>query len=253
MDVKIDLKSVSYGKRTVLHDVRLNIPTGSFTAVIGRNGSGKSTLLSAVAGIVPYTGEITLGDVKLSDMTPRERAGKIAVMLQQVKTPHITVEELVALGRSPHIGIGAKMTDRDLECIEKAIRDAELEEIRNCFVDRISGGEVRRSYLGMALAQDTQVLLLDEATAFLDVDREMRFWEMIEKKRRNSKKTVISVMHDLSAAVKYADNVLLVDNGTTVYFGDVETLLRDELVERTFSVKRFPSEYDGEKRIFFST
>lgn len=253
MDIKISLNSVSYGRNTVLRNIDVEIPSGTFTAVIGRNGCGKSTLLSAMAGIIPYSGEILLDSHELSDMTPRERAKRVAIMLQQTKTPHITVEELVAFGRGPYIGIDSKMTDEDTDRIENAIRDAELETIRGCFVDRISGGEVRRSYLGMALAQDTAVLLLDEATAFLDADREMRFLDMIDKKRRESKKTVISVMHDLSAAVKYADNVLLIDNGTSTFFGSTEELLATDLVERTFSVKRFTVDHGDERRIFFST
>ena len=253
MELKININSVSYGKRAILKDVNLEIPEGTFVAVIGRNGCGKSTLLSAVSGIIPYSGEIMLDGTDISAMTSRERARQIAIMLQQTKTPHITVSELVAFGRSPHVAMGAKMTEEDLNVIETAIRDAELECIRNCFLDRISGGEVRRSYLGMALAQDTPILLLDEATAFLDTDREMRFLDMIDKKRRESKKTVISVMHNLSAAVKYADSVLLIDNGTSAFFGKTEELLSTDILERTFFVNRFTSVSEGEERIFFST
>ena len=253
MDLKIDITSVYRGKKQILRDINAEIQKGSFTAVIGRNGCGKSTLLLAIAGIIPYTGSVTLGKSDLRDMTSRERAKLVAVMLQHTSTPHITVSELVSLGRSPYAGNFARLGEHDNEIIENAICDAELCDVRNCFVDRISGGEVRRSYLGMALAQDTPLLLLDEATAFMDVDREMRFLDMIEKKRLDSRKTVISVMHDLSAAIKYADNVLLIDNGTAAFFGTVEELLSTDLVEKTFSVKRFIVDTNGKKRIFFST
>lgn len=253
MELKIDLGSVSYGKRTVLRDVSFTVPSGSFTAVIGRNGCGKSTLLYALCGLIPYEGSVLLDGCELMTLSRRERARRIAIMLQQTKAPHITVSELVALGRSPHIGMGKRMSETDIESIENAIRDAELSDIRASFADRISGGELRRSYLGMALAQETPILLLDEATAFLDTDREMRFLNMIDKKRRESGRTVISVMHDLSAAVKYADRILLIDKFGVAFFGDASALLATDLIERTFSVKRFTALCDGEERTFFSS
>ena len=253
MELKINLKSVSYGKKQILRNIDVTVPSGSFTAVIGRNGCGKSTLLYAISGIITYDGDVLFDGDELSCMSRRERAGKIAIMLQQTKAPHITVEELVSFGRSPYVGLGARLTKNDTESIEGAIRDADLCDIRHCFADRISGGELRRSYLGMALAQDTPVLLLDEATAFLDTDREGRFLDMIDKKRKESKKTVISVMHDLSAAIKYADNVMLIDGGTVAFFGRTEELISTDLIEKTFFVKRFTADDCGVKRIFFST
>ena len=252
MDLKIDIISASYGKKKIIGDISVNIPSGSFTAVIGRNGSGKSTLLYAIDGIIPFEGSIMAGDADISSASASERARLVSIMLQQTKNPHITVEELVSFGRRPYRGFGEAMTKEDLDAVERAISDAELSEIRGCYLDEISGGELRRSYFGMILAQNTPIVLLDEATAFLDTDREMRFLDMMDAKRRADGKTVISVMHDLSAAMKYADNVMLIDGGRLIFFGSVEDILKTDLIERTFSVKRYTACTDCGERIFFS-
>ena len=169
-----------------------------------------------------------------------------SLLPQELRRPHIKVCDLVAYGRTPHLGFGAPLCDADLSIIDRAVSSASLSDIRECYLDRISGGELRRAYFGMILAQNTDLVLLDEATAFMDAEFERRFFEM--QKELSREKTVISVVHNLSSALNFADNILLVDGGAQMFFGTPSQLLNTDLVERIFSVKRF--EADGS--VFFA-
>jgi len=244
--LEVNIKKAGYKNKAVLRNISFSIPEKSFTAVIGRNGSGKSTLLSVLSGLAYYDGRVTVDSKELRELNGRERAARISLMLQQLRRPHITVRELVAFGRSPYLGIGKKLGENDRQIIEMSAKKADVSEIFDSYADEISGGELRRAYFAMLLAQDTDVVLLDESTAFMDVDYESKFFALA--KSLSAEKTVISVIHNLDLAIKYADNVLLLDKGEKVFFGGVEDLLSHELIEKHFSVKRYVT--DG--KIFFA-
>ena len=246
MAIDIDIKRAFYGRREILKNISFAPTDSSFTAVIGRNGSGKSTLISTISGLAQYEGRVTIEgeDIKLCDR--KKLATRISLVPQELRRPHITVEELVSYGRRPFLKLGEGPRDIDRELISKAMSDADLYDIGDKYLDMISGGELRRAYFGMMLAQDTGVVLLDEATAFMDADFERRFIGM--QRELAMTKTVITVMHNLSLALSSADNILLLDNGEQIFFGSPEELLSTDLVEKTFSVKRYSS--DG--KIFFA-
>lgn len=250
--LSIQIQTVSHRRRGILHDVVFAAVPGTFTAVIGRNGCGKSTLLSALGGILPYTGSVTLDGTEVSAMTPRERARKISLMLQLLRTPHVTVEELVSFGRHPWRKNGEPMTAHDAEAIESAICDAELTDLRHSYIDRISGGEQRRAYLGMQLAQDTPVMLLDESTAFMDADHEGHFLALLLELCIARNKTVVAVMHSMENALRFSDQVILIDGGTVRFAGTPEKLLEGTLIEEVFRLRRYSAEDEtGELRTFF--
>ena len=171
-----------------------------------------------------------------------------SAVLQSLNAPHVTVGELVSFGRAPYRALGRSLSSSDLEKIDRALQTADLVSLQNCYADCISGGELRRAYLGAVIAQDTDTVILDEATAFMDADYQHRFLQTVCSLEKEEKKTVISVMHDLGAAVRYADNILLLDRGRQLFFGSVAELLATDLIERTFGVRRFTT--DG--RIFFA-
>lgn len=221
-------------KHTVLHDVQVIIPTHSFTAVIGRNGCGKSTLISCIAGLLSYEGTISLGGHPLEHLSLRERAAKIAVMQQSLRTPHISVETLVSFGRQPYLSLSGVLGAADHAAVETAMQMACLFDIRNQYLDRLSGGELRRAYLGMALAQDTPLLLLDEATANMDIDYEASFLSLLKTLPKEQNRTVISVMHNLSAAVRYADHILVVDGGSVCFFGTPDAFCISDIPKNVF-------------------
>lgn len=247
MNLEVKIKAAGYGKKTVINNICFTAPRGTVTAVIGRNGCGKSTLIHAVAGVTDYKGKIAFDGVDTASLSPKKRASVISAIFQHPRRPHITVRELVLLGRNPKRRALSPYCDRDSAKVEECLERACLTEIADCTLDKISGGELKRAYFGMILAQDADVVLLDEATAFMDVDNENEFLHMIKKLAACDKKTVVSVMHSLELAVRYADNVLLLDSGRQLFFGKTEELLDTELIEKTFGVSRIVA--DG--NIFF--
>lgn len=232
----IRIREIRYpGTKTpVLRDLDVSVPEKTFTAVIGRNGSGKSTLVSCIGGLLPYDGTVTLDGQALEKMSVGARAGKIAVMRQSLRAPHITVEKLLSFGRQPYLGLSGMLGEADRRAVEKAIRLTSLDAIRYRYLDGISGGELRRAYLGMALAQDTPLLLLDEATANMDVDYEASFLSLLRTLPRTHGKTVMAVMHNLTAAVRFADAVMVIDGGGVRFHGTPEDLCAGTLMEEIF-------------------
>ncbi len=247
MSLSVALHEVRRGRHIVLSDIAFTAQNNSFTAVIGRNGCGKSTLVSCIASLIPYTGEISLDGTSLPAMSPQKRASRIAVMLQQLRTPHITVRDLAVFGRSPYLGIGGRLTAADEQRIQNALALAELTEIADCYLDRISGGELRRAYLGMVLAQDGDILVLDEPTANMDSDHNAQFVNKLCR-LRDSGKTVIAVMHDLTQAMK-ADRIVLLDQGKQLFSGTPGDFVSSGFSESVFHASPVVMP-DGE--VFFS-
>ena len=235
-----DIRNLSafYGKERAIGPLDFSVPDGSFTAVIGRNGSGKSTLLSCLAGLRSYRGEILVDGVSLSHLRGRERARRISLLPQHIRSPHICVETLVRFGRNPYLPLGGKLSDGDLFHVEEAMRAAHLMMLRTRYVDTLSGGEKRRAYLGMTLSQDAPTMLLDEATANMDLCIEAQFWQIVKKRQCEQGKTVIAVMHNLSDAVRLADRIVLLDHGTLCFAGTTEDFLMTSLPEEVLFVRR---------------
>ncbi len=247
MSIKIDIKSAGWGRARVLGGIRAHLPDGSLIAVIGRNGSGKSTLVGALLALADYEGDISYGGVSLSGMTSRERARTVSGILQRPTSPHITVEELVALGRSPYKKDGGSDSVREQRMVDEAITRASLDSLRTSYLDKISGGELKRAYFAMLLAQNTQNVLLDEATSSMDADYENEFLKLAHSLAHEAGRCVVSVMHNLEYAVKYADYILLLEGGEAKFFGKRDELLQTDIIESSFNLKR--CEADG--RVFF--
>lgn len=237
-DLHIRIDAVRYpGGRVVLRDVDVTLPAGSFTAVIGRNGSGKSTLLSCAAGLLSFSGTVTYGGIRLDTLSCAARARLIAMTQQRLRAPHITVSELLAYGRQPYLGMLRRPDASDRAAIADAASFAELAPLYDRYLDTLSGGELRRAYLGMAAAQDTPVLLFDEPTANLDMDYEEAFLEKLSALQRTRGKTAVVVLHNLSAALTYADRILLIDGGTVRFAGTTEALCTSGLLREVFGAQ----------------
>lgn len=241
--LKVKGLSVSYGKQKVLSGLDFEIERGSMTAIIGRNGSGKSTLLSALSGALECSGEILLDGRPLHEIPRAERAKKIAFLPQIMPSPQITVRELVSLGRSPYTGLSGRMGKGDAEAVEKAIDRVGISHVADKRADKISGGELRLSYLAMILAQDTEIILLDEPSAFMDIANERRMCQILQELKETEGKTVTVAMHSLSAAVSFADRVLITDRGNLAFCGTRDACLEAEIIEKNFTVTKHT---DGE-------
>ena len=250
--LEIENLSVGFGNRQVLSDVSFSLRPHRLTVMVGRNGSGKSTLLSCINQQIPYTGTICDGQRNLALTPPRERAQAIAILPQALPAPHITAREMVSLGRNPWLDFTGRLTGADKQAVEAALRDADALELAQRYTDTLSGGERQRVALAMILAQNTPVALLDEPTAHMDLKYEAAFLELLQKLKQERKKTFLVVLHDLTLAARYADDLIVLDGGKMVFSGSKEDCLEQRILEKTFGLRRFAIAAEGEKRIFFA-
>lgn len=242
--------SVRLDGKEILKDISFALRPNRLTVLVGRNGSGKSTLLSCVNRQIRFNGTILAGEENLANISPRERAKLVAFLPQQIPAPHITAREMVSFGRNPYLNITGRMTDRDKLTVAEALEAAGAAFLAERYVDTLSGGERQRVALAMILAQDTPLLLLDEPTSHMDLPYEAAFLQKLVDIK--TEKTVLVVLHDLSQAVRYADDILVLDRGTLVFAGTGEECLAQEVLERTFSLRRFTAWDHSENRVFFT-
>ncbi len=240
--------SVRYGTKAILDDVSFSLRPHRLTVLVGRNGAGKSTLFGCVGQQVAYTGTITEGEKNLALVSPRERAKSIAILPQSLPSPHITGRELVSLGRNPYLDFTGRLAQQDKQAVENALRDADALELAERYVDTLSGGEKQRVLLAMILAQNTPIALLDEPTAHLDLGYEAAFLELLQKLKKERKKTFLLILHDLNLAARYTDDLIVLEGGRVAFAGSREECLEREVLEKTFCLRR----YTVEDRIFFS-
>ena len=235
--------SVGYDHRYVIRDVNLSFEPGTIYTIIGKNGSGKSTLLKSCSGLLtPKVGSVLLDGKELSKHSSSQRAQKVSYLSQSTSIPNITVERLMAHARFPHLSYPKKLRQEDTSIIYTAL--GEMKAV--CFVHdslrELSGGERQRVYLAMQLAQETDILLLDEPTTYLDIEYQLSLMELLQKLKAQGK-TVIMVLHDLQQALKYSDHIIAIDAGKEIYTGTPEEILKNGVLKKVFHVDVQPSEY----------
>ncbi len=233
----ITVKNINYNveDKRILNNVNINFNKGRITSIIGKNGSGKTSLLKCIASLNKYNGNILYDKVCLLEIERRERAKYIAYLPQEHVIPDITVNALVEHGRFPHIGFGRTLSKIDKEKIEYAIKLTNIRDILYKNVKTLSGGERQRTYLAMIIAQDTEVLILDEPTTFLDINYQIEIFDIL-KTLRNNGKTIILVIHDLQQAFTYSDDIVLLDKGNVVNSGDKNELVNDPNIREIFNI-----------------
>lgn len=249
----LELKNIRVvkNKKEILKNVTVSLKPHTLTVVIGKNGSGKSTLLSCLTGESKYQGTIHFDDKDLALMPKRQRAAYISFLPQSLPSVPITVENLVAMGRTPYVDMGKNLSEKDEEQIEKAIADTGIETIRHKKLTEISGGEKQRAYIAMVLAQNTRVIALDEPTTYMDIQFQKELRSLLTELKEKHKKTLITVMHDLSMAAEIADCIILLDEGRVVFSGEKEGVLQSGKIESIFNVKKYEIELDGKRKLIF--
>ena len=231
----IDRLSVRYGDAVGLDGISADIGGGEWLGVIGANGAGKTTLLSAIARLVPHTGEVTVRGRPTGKLGRPELARLVAYVPQRpVLPPDMTVAEYVLLGRTAHIGYLRSETAADRRICEAVIGRLDLGRMAGRWLRTMSGGELQRVVLARALAQEAPVLLLDEPTSALDLGRRMDALELIDEVRRERSLTVLSAIHDLTLAGQFADRLLLLANGRIAASGPASEVLRDGVLRDHF-------------------
>lgn len=251
----LELKNVSVclGNQKILDNVTFSLRPHRLTVLVGRNGAGKSTLLSCVNQQISYTGTICEGEQNLALIAPRERAKAIAILPQTLPAPHITAREMAAFGRNPYLDFTGRLTEKDKQAVEEALRDADALELGSRYVDTLSGGEKQRICLAMILAQNTPIALLDEPTAHMDLQYEAAFLNLLRELKQKRKKTFLVILHDLNLAAEYADDLIVLDGGKVIFAGSREECLQREILEKTFCLRRYTFREGERERIFFTS
>lgn len=226
-----------YGDDDILMGVSLNILNNKLTVIAGPNGCGKSTLLKTISGIIKKTsGSIFIDDIDLSNISPLDRAKRIAYLSQNRSVPDIAVKNLVLHGRFPYLSYPRRYRAEDREAVDMALERMGIESLRDKMVSELSGGERQKVYIAMALAQGSDYLLLDEPTTFLDISHQFQLLDLA-KELCSENKSVVMVLHNLESALSIADSFILMDKGRLLFEGSVDDVYSSKLIDKVFNVE----------------
>jgi iron complex transport system ATP-binding protein len=230
---------LAYGRRPAIVGVDLTIAPGECVALAGPNGSGKSTLLRGLARLMrPAGGTVLLDGKTLAQWPPRALARRLAVLPQSPQSPDdLTVEQLVSLGRHPHQRLLGLPTAADHQAVATALAQTDLTHLAGRPVSALSGGERQRAWIALTLAQEPQLLLLDEPTAYLDLGHALAVLELVRRLNREQGLTVVMALHDLSQAARFADRVILLRAGHIVADGPPTAVITPATIARVFGVE----------------
>ncbi|MBP1782437.1 ABC transporter ATP-binding protein [Micromonospora chalcea] len=229
---------VGYEGRTVLDGLDLDLPADTFTVIVGPNACGKSTLLRTMARLLtPRRGAVLLDGAAIRDLPTRDVARRLGVLPQSPLVPEgITVADLVGRGRQPYQRWWRQWSTEDGRAVEEAMRLADVAGLADRAVDTLSGGQRQRVWIAMTLAQDTDALLLDEPTTYLDLAHQVEVLDLLHRLRAERGRTVVAVLHDLNQAARYAGHLIAMRDGAVVAAGEPREILTADLVRDVFGL-----------------
>lgn len=231
--------SIGYAEATIVKGLNLSIPTGKITALVGANGSGKSTILKTMARIMkPKSGTVMLDGKSIHSFSTKEVARQLAILPQNPTAPDgLTVSELVSYGRYPHQKGFGTMTDEDRSIIASAISVTGMDPFHDRPIDRLSGGQRQRAWIAMALAQQTEILFLDEPTTFLDMAHQLEVLQLLQKLNEEEGRTIIMVVHDLNHASRYAQHMVAIKSGSVISEGSPVEVMTPDVLREVFGIE----------------
>lgn len=230
---------VSYDDKTILKGVNLKIPNEKISVIIGANGCGKSTLLKSFCRLIkPEDGEILLNQKPLFSYPSKEVAKKIALMPQSPLIPEgITVYDLVSRGRFPYRKLFSGLKKSDFQAVEEAMELMGITDLKDRLVDELSGGQRQRVWIALALAQETDILFLDEPTTFLDIAYQVEILDLLANLNQRKKLTIVMVLHDINLSIRYAHHLFALKEGSLFAEGSPHSIITKELIENVFRLK----------------
>ena len=231
--------SAGYGDMVILEGLDLDVMPGRITAIVGANACGKSTLLCTMSRLLtPRDGQVLLDGKSIHSMAPRKLAQTLGLLPQSPIAPEgITVADLVGRGRHPHHGVLSRWNRGDDEAVAAALDVTKTTDLADRAVDELSGGQRQRVWIAMALAQRTDLLLLDEPTTFLDVSHQVEVLDLLTDLNRTRGTTIVMVLHDLNLAARYADQLVAMAGGRLHVSGRPEDVLTEETVRHVFGLE----------------
>jgi iron complex transport system ATP-binding protein len=231
--------SLAYDGDAIIRDVSLAIPPRQITALIGPNGSGKSTLLKGLARLMkPSGGAVYLDGHSIHRLPTRQVARQLAVLPQRPEAPDgLLVRELVAFGRYPHQGFLGVLTAEDEEKIDLALKISGIAGLADHPLGELSGGQRQLAWIAMALAQDAELLLLDEPTTFLDMAHQLEVLEVLERLYRHEQRTIVMVLHDINQAARHAHYMIALSFGQVACCGTPQEILTPQVLASVFGIE----------------
>ncbi len=230
---------LGYDEHVVVDDLDLDIPDGKITVIIGPNACGKSTLLKALARLLkPSKGQVILDGETIHKLATKDVARRLGLLPQTPIAPEgITVVDLVARGRTPHQKLFQQWSESDEQAVRSALDATGTSALADRTVDALSGGQRQRVWIAMALAQETELLLLDEPTTFLDIAHQIDVLDLVEQLNTERGRTIVVVLHDLNLACRYADHVVAMRDGAIVASGAPSDVIDVETVRTVFGLE----------------
>lgn len=230
---------LSYGKKEIVKNLNISINKGEIVTFIGPNGSGKSTILKSLSRYLkPTKGKIFIDGEDVHKIDTKKVAKKIAILPQIRAVPEdFTVETLVSYGRFPHLKFGSKLKKEDYQIIDWALEKTGMIKFRDRSVQALSGGERQRAWIAMALAQKTEILILDEPTTFLDISYQLEVLELVKELNETLGLTIIMVLHDLNLASRYSHKLYAIMDGEIYRHGNIRSLITEDILRKVFRVE----------------
>lgn len=230
--------TLGYDRENIISGLSLDILQERFTVLIGPNACGKSTLLKGLARLLrPTAGDVILDGKSIHSLPTKLVAKKLGLLPQSVSEPEgLDVYELVSRGRYAHQGMLCQWSKQDKDAVEWAIEETGVSMLANKPVNRLSGGQRQRVWIAAVLAQQTDIILLDEPTTFLDLTHQLDLLELLQKLNKEHKKTIVAILHDLNQTFRYAGHVIVMQNGKLVKQGTPQDVATEKMIEEVFDL-----------------
>ncbi|QQK76160.1 ABC transporter ATP-binding protein [Salicibibacter cibarius] len=237
--IRTESLTIAYERNIIVSELDLTIPSGEITALVGANGSGKSTILKAIGRILKVkSGHIFLDGTNLKEMATKAISKRLTILPQNPQSPRgLRVDELVAYGRAPHQTGFNHLSREDKEIIYNALDQAGVLAYAYRELESLSGGQMQRVWIALALAQQTDILLLDEPTTFLDMSYQMDVLHLLEKLNRTQQCTIVMVVHDLNHASRFSDYMVAIKDGSIVKQGTPSEVMLPNVLKDVFDIE----------------
>ncbi|MGW5524043.1 ABC transporter ATP-binding protein [Gordonia sp. NPDC003950] len=230
---------VGYDERVIIDGLDIDVPDAAISTIIGPNGCGKSTLLRCLARLLPArSGTVFLDDADITTIKPKTVARTLGILPQNPVAPEgLTVEDLVARGRHPYQKWYQQASAEDERAVAEALELTATADLADRTLDALSGGQRQRVWIALALAQGTDLLLLDEPTTYLDLAHSLEVLDLVHSLKTDHGKTIVMVLHDLNLAVRYSDSLFVMKDGGLVHHGVPDEVITTDLLEDAFGLR----------------
>ena len=252
-NIKLENFSTGYKNKIIIKPMNLTIKSDNWLGIIGANGSGKSTLVRAICRIIkPFEGKVLLKGKDLNKLSHRYISQKIS-FLPQGTNPNllISVNDLVALGRSPYKKFWEfDLNKKDKSIIEDSLKLVDIFDLKECLLSEISGGQRQRAFLALALAQETEIIILDEPTNYLDINHQIKFLKILKDLQLKKNLTIVTVLHDLNLTARFSDSIAALKKGVLLEVGYPKDVLTKENIKNIFDINVLISETEYGKQFY---